>query len=412
MMSDVNHSTFGEAFHEITDVNVSTQDKASYERLAIKYPAISFMIKDPETFIKVIRNRYNSQKTLHPTKAFHFDYSEIGLPVVDDIVKEVDAKIIGLTQLKSSLENASSVMKFLHRHKNYVSALEYLSRLKQEAAGYKKKNKISYQCLIELCYFYTRIIGYYDRFTYFSKTIQSAPIRLAEDYNGYKKLTVEEELKNYIDRNFQLFPSQTKAATMSLYEPEFVNAFNSAELSFILVPSHHSYGSEIFHYLNGLNIFIVGTVGKRVDADTFIMNSGLFWLHDLRHATQIWWRQVNYSASLSSFQQKKINLKMAQWRTELLARINEVNDKDLRGALKYYLQIYYHDNGYLFVPSEFKMDKIHRMVKFTYFFQWATSQLFIKAGKSPFKKFDEAHIWLTTFWKEKVEAEKAITVYT
>jgi hypothetical protein len=411
MLSNANHSNFKAATHEITDVNISTQDKASYERLAIKYPAISFMIKDPETFITVIRSRYNFQKATHPTKPFHFDYSEIGLPVVDDIVREVDAKIIELTQLKRSLENASWVKKFLHRHKKYDSALEYLSRVKQEAAGYKMKNEISYQCLIELSYFYTRIIGYYNRFSYFSKTVQSAPISLAEDYNGYKKLTVEKELENYIDRNFQLFPSKTKAATMSLYEPEFSRAFNRAELSFILVPSHHSYGSEIFHYLNGLNIFIVGVVGKRVNADTFIMNSGLFWLHDLRHATQIWCRKVNYSATLSSFQQKEINLKMAQWRTELLARINEVTDKDLRGALKYYLQIYYHDNGYLFVPSEFNMDKIHRMLKFTYFFQWTTSQLFAKAGKRPFKKFDEAHIWLTTFWKEKVQTEEVIVGY-
>jgi hypothetical protein len=393
-------------------VNTLAKDKLTYARLANKYPAISFMIKDPKKFMDLISRRYNAQKAKHPTKALHFDYSEIGLPVVDDIVKKVDAKISELTHLNKAVENASSVKQFLHRNKQYGIALEYLFMVKQEATAYKNGQKISYQCLIELSYFYTRIIGYYDRFSYWSKKIQSSPINISENYNGYKKMTVEEELENYKRRNFQLFPLKTKATTMSLYEPEFLHAFNSNKLPFILVPSHYAYGSEIFHYLNNFDIFIVGVIDKNVGADSFIMNSGLFWLHDLRHSTLMWWRKVNYRAQLSTSQQKAINLKMAEWRTELLTRINHVIDEDLRGALKYYLQIYHHDNGYLFVPSEFNMQKIHRMVKFTYFVQWVTDQLFFKAGKKPFKKFDEAHKWLTIFWKEKIQVEDDILQHT
>ncbi len=365
--------------------------------MSAKYPKLAQVVKDPDAFIAEMRGRFNEHKILHPDSPHGFDYSDLGLPLVKDLLENLDKKIEELTSYSGSKIRNSELR----------VGLQYLKDLKAEADSILKKGAVSYRGLIEFCYFYSRAIGHFD--TRFYRTSQRLLLRVDRSIEGYRQLSIEAEYSLYRLRKFEVFQLKSSSTGFNLSSAPFETAFlNKDELKQVWVPTNAALERDIFMRMMFKDIHFVGVTYDPILADGFLRPGGDFWMHDVRHEAAKYFEKWRYIAqkNLSEAQVSSIDSKVDQWALDLSAAMSKVRDHDLQEAIELIAFSYHHDRGFPLIPSVYLSRKRDGFEHALYTMMKVSGQGV--AFEMPIYNLEKAHAWLTKFWTNRLPQEKEI----
>lgn len=360
------------------------------ERLTNKFPRLAFVNKNPDLFIKEMQARFEAKKKQDPTRAYEFDYSEIGMPLVKDMAEWLTSKI-------NDLGNETKEQKV---------ARQYLSDLRAEAQTYLNSNQVSYKALIEFSYFYSRAIGHFD--TRPQRPLMRLFLFIDRSINGYKQLSITKEYDLYKNRQFNVFQKRSVTKNFRSAEVPFQDLFKQDHLDTIWVPTNESVNREIFMRLMSKNINLIGVTSDPILADGVLRPGGDFFNHDVRHESFKYYERGVYIKrhKLNEQQIQKLSEKSEEWYLEFKAELAKVQDPDFRNAIYHLAFNFHHDAGFPLVPSVYIYRVKDHAARNLYYMMELSGQ---GAGfKEPLKNLKLADQWLTQFWQARLMEETAI----
>ena len=362
-----------------------------------KYPELKLVVEDPDHFIKTMRERFKVQLEKEPSAAYRFDYSEIGMPLVKDIDKNIDKKIIELQgEIGSKLPKDEVQI-----------ALQYLNDLKKEAQGILTRGKVNYEELVESSYFYSRAIGHFD--TRFYKYTTRNFLKIDRYIDGYKQYSIQNEYDLYRKREFKIFHEESGIKGFTTASKKFEEAFkDQKELKTIWVPTNAELERDIFMRMMFKDIHFVGVTYDPILADGFLRPGGDFWVHDARHEAAKHYEKWKYlgEKQLSPAKAAIFDKAVDRWIVDLNQAITKVKDDDLREALDLLTFNYHHDRGFPIIPSVYLARKKDGVVYGLYTMMKVSGQ--IPGIKNPIYNIEKADKWLRKFWNNRLADEEKV----
>lgn len=354
---------------------------------------------DPDAFRRDLESRFEAQKAKTPEDPYAFDFSDYGLPVLQQVgqaikkeVKEIQAKPPG--DAKGQAERATGI-KFLTDIDKEIQ-----DRSKSGELSYRRTQELSYAAACALGHFDMDKINPRDRFF----------LRIDSYLQAEDRVGIEEEYRRFKDGEFTVFQKPAhRVSGFDKVEKTFENAFfNPDRLEMISLPTMEPLNLEPFTRLANKDIFLAGVAADPIPADGFVRQGRLFWLHDVRHNSAIFAKKKAYedALGLSEEQKKKLDRRIDVWNVELTDAARKIKDPDLRGAVENLSFNFHHDRGLPFVPSTFDRKQLRPVTK-ALRFMWGVSGQNPQFDK-PVKTQKQAYKWLTDFWSERREQEAAI----
>jgi hypothetical protein len=368
--------------------------EAANRALVGKYPTLDVVLKDPDRFVADMSARFDAQKKLTPTNPYAFDYSDYGLPVMKGISAAVEKEI-------------AEVEKGTDHPAERAKGVAYLKELKADIDGHLSTGEISYRRTQELSYFVSEALGHFDHRR--ETAMQRAFLVIDRYLDGYTAKSLDQQIDNYHRNAFSVFDTRAaKSSGLDEFHDTFDKAFFSTDkLELISLPTMEPLNDDIFFRLNAYNLFPVGVAADPIAADGFVRPGGDFWVHDLRHSSDMFARRKVYESEhhMSEPQIRKLQKRIDVWRTELLGAIEKLPDKNLRGAVVFQAFNYHHDRGRPMVPSSFLPEKVDYTPKLLAMMQNVAGQ---DKGFKGQRYVQESYQWLRQFWLPKLDEERAI----
>lgn len=389
-------------FHQI----IRSKDSSSenYEKLRSKlidkHPSLKFVLEDPDKFSKEIKLRFSKQKEITPNSPHSFDYSEVGIPAVELMIKGIELN-------SKEIEILFNQRKFKINQFEKDLLLEYLNEIKIKMLGHQQSRSVTYIELLKLSNYYSRAITLHQ--TLGHTKLQKVQLRFDRYLEGYAPMSIHEEIELFRKDNYFVFPEDRQSGIRGYREaqPHFVDAIlNKSDIDAIIVPTGEEIDRDFLYYLFSRDsIYVGGLSQKAIQADGFYRPSGDFWYHDLRHESGKFHRKAEYlnENNISKKNIPMLNRQLDLWMMDLKNATMKIKDQNQREAVELMAFNFHHDSGYVMAPSVyFKKFSILRTVLF---------YISLKVGKEktfsqPFKNFIFAKKFLNDFWSSKIEEEK------
>lgn len=377
------------------------------QQMSQRYPQLKFVVENPDLFVAKMRERFNEQKLKTPDNPYMFDYSELGMPLIKDLTKDLES---WKAELNLKLSNLSEKKDIFSRFKaNEIQVLlAYNNALAQEAAEYSLADKITYKETIEFSYFYARMRGSLEART------QTPLLRLylfidRTILNGHHPKTAAQEFELYKKRKFAVFtgkgfsPGFREAAS-----PFEKSLFNQEKLETVWIPSNAPLGPSIFMRLLSRDINFIGVTNAPVLADGILRPSSDFWIHDIRHESVKFFLFKDYKLkkNLTQEQAHKLAEKIDSWLVELNHSVANVENKEVRAAIKLLIFSYHHDRGFPLIPSVYLTPNKQVLYTTILYSMQKTAGEKVQFTK-PSENLKAADLWLKDFWFERVEQEQS-----
>jgi hypothetical protein len=386
---------------------VTAEEQAAYEdfnaRLAKKYPDLAFMLSDPEAFLAEMRARYAAQMKLTPADPYLFDYSEIGLPVLEKMFTSLSKRI-------PKLEAAVGKTMGQAKRRDLELGLKYYRELAVEIAHHTTNGHISYRRLHELSFFFSRAIGHFDISGV--SIFKRALLQIDRGQQGYAPLPLDEEYQLFVDNKFSIFNKPTYINGFKTVQAWFETQFaKTSELAMVSVPTVSDLGTDIFHRLAWYPIHMMGVAHDGpIPADGFLRPGGDFWNHDMRHASIILSEMVKYvdQHKLTPEQLEKIRKASDVWYEGYRKRLKEVHDPKLKRAISMTYFNLHHEQGFPLAPSSYVKahEGLHLSKALGKMLAISGQADKIKGGS--FSEVEKAYEWLVDYWRTVEADEQAI----
>jgi hypothetical protein len=363
-------------------------------------PELQWILKDPDHFVSEIEQRFEAQKALTPNTPYQFDFSEFGTPLLKDMKSQLNTKVDQLQALK--LKKISN--KKLGQEID--TATSYLNDLSKEVDAHLASEKISYQDLYEVSYFFSRAMGHFD--ARMQNPIQQLYLWSDNFLAGCEQYPIDQEYDLYKKRAFTVFTKQAKTGGFIRTGDRFENAFYDPDkLRMIIIPTNVALNRDIFMRLNHHHIYFIGVTDVPIPADGIDRPAGHFWNHDIRHSTVMYAKREEYFNSLKLSAEKEAVLKrqMDVWYLELLDRIEEIQDPKLKEAVIFFQFNHHHEKGFPLAPSSYKDPKPNKDPYLLYTMMETNKQ---QTSFGP-KYIGLAYQWLKAFWDTKAAEEIALS---
>jgi len=362
--------------------------------LAKDFPRLHPVLSDPDAFFATMSQRFDRQRRITPNDPYQFDYSEIGMPLVKDMRSSLGKRRDELAANQAIPAREREI------------AAQHLQELSAQADGYIKHGSISYRTLIEFSHFYTRAVGQFDKrgFSLHDREF----LKFDEHLQGFAGRGAEAEYADYRLNRFSLFQKDKKSGNDSFKEAEgpFVDAvWNPHALQTLLVPTNEPLSQHLLMRLANRNISIVGVSSDAVLADGFRRPPGLFWVHDLRHQSDQFYRRQVYlrEHGISGGDVESYNRLLDRFYYELHEEVSALPEGALKEALKLSTFNFHFDRGYPMMPSAFLDHRKDAITLGLY-----VAEKFGGQGvkfKAPIRNLSHAHDWLEAFWQKRAPVE-------
>lgn len=377
-----------------------------------RYPQLSVMLKDPTSYFELYKKRFEEQKRLTPETPYHFDFSEMGMPLVVDINQYLEAKITtvkaDMSAFQTKRDSRNKISRLIRskfdgkKQKDFETYIAYLTDLQKEAQTILATGHISYQRLVEFSYFYNRAAGRFDTSKYPLKDrFLLFTDRLLE---GYKPLPIAEEYLLYKEGKFEVFQMASKYKGYRDAEAKFEADFdNKDELKQLWIPTNAALGNSVLMRLMNTKIHLVGVTDAPIWADGYNRPAGDFWMHDVRHESFKYSEVQKYleKQDLTDAQFEKMKSKMDDWLVELNQETAKIENQDLRKAVALTSFNFHHDAGFPLIPSMFLTEKNTTKNLYLMYTISGHGTFF----KDPWKNLDRADAWLKDFWGKRIDQE-------
>jgi hypothetical protein len=382
---------------------------ALQKHLSIRYPKLAFVFGDPERFFLTMRQRFEAEKSIHPHHPNGFDYSDVGLPLLQEMKPNLNRKIQYLEE-KIRIEKNRKLGAFAPRSNETLipdleTGLEYLKELSAELEKHLTLNRISYYNTIRFSYYYSRAIGYFDPNEY--SWSQRFYLEIDRYIDGFHPRSIKQEWGLYRDGKFLLFQEKSKIKNgFALSEELFENAFaDQKEFNFALVVTNVALDRDALMGLMRHKIGLTGWTYDPIMADGFLRPGGDFFVHDPRHESAKYFHKIQYMKR-HQLTEKEFDLMgptLDRWYLELNHETAQVRDPNLKEAIDFLSFNVHHDRGYAMIPSKF-LEKKKDLVAFGLYSIMAISGQGVAFGNA-FRNLPRAREWLNTFWKNRLNEE-------
>ncbi|RYZ99025.1 MAG: hypothetical protein EOP11_19950 [Proteobacteria bacterium] len=282
---------------------------------------------------------------------------------------------------------------------------KYIRELGAEIQTAIKAGKVNYDQMLELSHFFTRAIGYFDRygFNYKYKLFMELEYKI----QGYKDLPMKDEYAMYKKREFFLFQKPSSNESTRIGSEQLQKAFaNRDKLETIIVPTPLSLNLDVFYQLQPHYIYPVGISDMPIGADGVIRHGGLFYAHDMGHSGLMMDGMKPYFKDIDDLNVPKVTGQMTEWYSQYLKALNKVEDKELRHAIRHLAFNIHHERGYPLAPSTYVNLKKPPGTSYLLFLMYEYSGQTPGMGKHAYANIPKAYAWLKEFWKVR-EAEEA-----
>jgi hypothetical protein len=404
------------ASHSFIDLaQLERTEQALNDRLVKRFPSLAIVLRDPDQFFATMEARFNERKRLHPDDPYGFDYSEVGMPLVRDMKHNLELKITELERILNDKKQATTLGRLSPKLRKYSTkelqiALKYLADLSKEAEAYVEQGSVSYEKLIHFSSFYGRAVGHFDQRN--STLFQRNFLKVDHRLGGYKQLPIDEEYAMYRKRDFNIFQKGVSftehAGSRKLYEEA---VFDQQKLRTVMVPTNAELDYDVLQRLMSREkINLLGVTYEPILAEGFLRPAGPFWHHDVRHEAAKYYEKTVYlekHPGISDHPERLtlLNLLMDQWYFDLFNEMNQIQDKNLREAVKLLVFNHNHDLGYPFAPSDFLNWKPDLSIYLLYFSIRASGQKSVAQYGRPFESVKRARQWLRDFWEKRAPQE-------
>jgi hypothetical protein len=380
---------------------------ARNERIAQKYPQFKELLSDPQKYFKKFSQRFEEQKKLDPNFPYEFDMSEWGLPLFVDMRSMLEKKKEVLTN-RLDLLGDGWIIRWVQRKQiaSLKKGIEYYDRLLRDLDFFLKKGSVTYSDVFEMSYFCSRALGFFDiHYLNMLNLRDRLIVNLDEFTEGYEKMTIEEEFNYYLKNNITLFSKKSPISTWQLAAQPFTDAlFSPNHLEVLILPTTASLDTDIFMHLMSSEIYLVGVSDQPLAADGYRRPSGLFLMHDYRHSSFMYYRNLLYrqKRGLTRDQIDQLSRLMSLYAEQLDQELHEMNDPNLAAAIRFYLFNQHHDGGYHYAPSNYETNNAYHAPFILYV------QLVIANQRPEFTSIQDiarARQWVEKFWLARVEEE-------
>lgn len=391
--------------------------KKRNEILSKRYPPLEFVFKDPEAFVKTMKDRFEAQKKITPEDPRLFDFPEAAATMKEiraDLEKFREELSVELRSEKDTFRNRMAhtlLGKRSSKVETITKTLQYIRKVQSDIDQMISSDKYPYRDTVYTLYYYSRIRGIFqfkELGTYYQVTKY-----IDMWMHGYRRLNIDSELRLYEAKGSPILQvrSGVIAHEFRIAELPFRDAFERKDtLEYVIIPSIVALGDSAFLHVLPHKIHFLGATNTPVQADGFSRPGGLFWMHDVRHEADRYMKINAYrkAQNLTATQDQVLALYMHQWQADFLKLKNSVQDPNLKAALEHYHFYTHHDVGVPMIPSMFLN---HHMDGMSVYYAF----LFHKnnAGQTPkFKEWvkntRQAQEILTQFWKERLPLEQQL----
>ncbi|WP_374073892.1 hypothetical protein [Bdellovibrio bacteriovorus] len=397
--------------------SLETNYKERNNILAKRYPSLEFVFKDPEAFVKTMKQRFETQKQITPEDPRLFDFPEAAPTMKEiraDLEKFRQELIVELQKEKGSFANKASHMLLGKRSgkvETTTKVLQYINKVQNDIDTMVNSNSYPYRDTVYTLYYYSRVRGFFQfkelgAYHQVAKYIDMA-------MHGYRRLNIDAELRLYESKGSPIIQVRSGriAHEFRVAEVPFRDAFERKDsLEFVIIPSVYALGSSAFLHVLPHKIHFLGATNTPVPADGFNRPGGLFWMHDVRHEADRYMKVNAYqkAQNLTPKQEETLALLQQKWQADFLKMKNSVQDPNIKAALEHYHFYTHHDVGVPLTPSMFLNHHKDGMSVY-YAFLWHKKN----AKQDPefkdwFKSTKKAQEILTEFWTERLPLEKQL----
>lgn len=385
--------------------------------LVKRYPQLEFVFKDPEAFVKTMKDRFEEQKKITPEDPRLFNFPEAASTMKEikgDLEKFRQELIADLQKEKSSLKNRLShavLGKRSARNENITKVLQYISKLQTDIDGMISSNNYPYRDTVYTLYYYSRVRGFFQ-FKELGTYYQVAKY-VDMVMHGYRRLNIDSELQLYRQKGSPIVQVRSGkiASEFRTAELPFRDAFERTDtLEYVVIPSVYALGSSAFLHVLPHKIHFLGATNTPIPADGFNRPGGLFWMHDVRHEADRYMKINAYrkAQNLTKQQDRVLTLQMHQWHSDFLKMKNNIQDPNLKASLEHYHFYTHHDIGIPLIPSMFLN---HHKDGMEVYYSFLYHKKF--SGQTPefkewFKITKQTQDILTQFWTERLPQERQI----
>ncbi len=385
---------------------VCAKEDAAYralnESLSGKYPTLERAMADPDAFKEDLRGRFEAQKELTPEDPYTFDFSDYGVPVLQQIGVAVAKEIKELQVDIKDLDGRSFSRKKIEDRQ---VGLQFLGELQDEISQRVESGDLSYRRTQELGYFSALALGYFDQGDI---NLRDRMLLKIDSYlQGEDKVSIQEEYRRYKDNEFTVH--QKSSPAFRTVEKPFADAFfNPEEMELVSLPTMEPLSQTPFTRLMNKDIFLSGIAADPLSADGFVRAGRLFWLHDVRHNSAIFSKKQRYQEErqLTPAQSEKLDRRIDVWNVELTTEMDKLENPQFLAAVDTLVFNLHHDRGLPLVPSTYDencLDYVPKGLRL----MWGLSgqdERFDKPGPT----MKAAYQWLEGFWNERRGQETEI----
>jgi len=377
------------------------------QQILKRYPQLKFVVENPDRFVAEMRKRFEEQKNITPENPYGFDYSEIGIPLMRDLKKDLDLWGIELEQKLSVLPHKNN-MHSLREAKEIIILIEHSKAMLQEASEYLVANRISYKEVIEYSYFYTRMRGALQAKN--QTTLLSFYLFIDRTIlNGHRPKSAAQEFELYKNRKFAVFTAKGFSPGFRQAAGPFEKAlFNQEKFDTVWIPSNAPLGPSIFMRLLSRDINLIGVTHEPILADGILRPSSDFWIHDVRHESLKFFLHKEYKLKneITLEQSELLSEKIDKWLVEINSSVDKVENKELRSAIKLLIFSFHHDRGFPLIPSVYLTPNKKVLIASVLYMMQKTAGEKVNF-KNPIKNLRAADKWLNKFWLDRLEEERS-----
>lgn len=397
--------------------NIETNYKERNSILAKRYPQLDFVFKDPEAFVKTMKDRFEAQKSLTPEDPRLFNFPEAATTMKEirgDLEKFRQELVIELQTAKGTTSNklAHTILgRRSSKVETITKVLQYVKKVQSDIDTMVESNNYPYRDTVYTLYYYSRVRGFFQ-FKELNTYHQVAKY-IDMVMHGYRRLSIDAELSLYQSKGSPILQVRSGkiANEFRIAELPFREAFDRKDtLEMVIIPSVYALGSSAFMHVLPHKIHFLGATNTPVPADGFNRPGGLFWMHDVRHEADRYMKMNAYrkAQSLSPKQEETLAMLQQKWHAEFLQLKNSVAAPEVKAALEHYHFYTHHDVGVPLTPSMFLNHHKDGMSVY-YAFLWHKQNAKQDPGfKNWFKNTKEAQAILEKFWTERLPLEKAL----
>lgn len=396
----------------------ASPENAAYKRLndlmVAQYPAMAYMLADPDAFFADISARFDRQRQLTPENPRAFDFSDVGKPVLARMLAEVRAKQQEVQTLLRGVERraANVIGRFAWwraaKAREARIALAFLEELEVELAERTGPDgSVTYQRVLQLTSSVAAALHYRGS----ADLSLTERLFLAADryLQGYKHVPLSVQYDRHKATEFKIFEALSPVGGFKQAQAPFERAvYNPSKLELIGVPVLSDIGIDILLRLLPYHVYALGVTRMPISADGFVRPPIDFLLHDIRHSTAIFEKRKRYESEhgLDEAASARFSKKMDLWGAELLDRVIAIEDAQFRAAVELLLFNNHHDRGFVLAPSSYLPEKPDRIARLLYKMLRLSGQSVGFSGHR--KQLRAAHTWLRAFFLPKLAEEQAL----